>query len=157
MWLASEQIRKMHQRRLGIGKQFQKRRQRNRQQQSGNSPEPSPEEQSHRRCHRCLIGTHPQIAVVGEAADFATTMLMTEELKPHIVVMDLHMPDGDAVTPQEFKAHPSFVMSRILAISVWSDEDTQDLADRFGAARLLDKANLSADLIPAILEFADRS
>jgi CheY-like chemotaxis protein len=107
-----------------------------------------------RRAIRRLLESHPQISLVGEACDFAQTILMTVELQPHIVVMDLHMPDGDSVIPEQFKAHPIFAASRILAISLWNDEETQALAASFGVVQLLDKANLSAELIPAILHFA---
>jgi len=44
--------------------------------------------------------------------------------------------------------------SRVLAISVWDDEETKTLADNYGAVKLLDKINLGTQLIPSILEIA---
>jgi hypothetical protein len=74
-------------------------------------------------------------------------------LKPDVLLMDPHMPDE-----REYK--PAFVKSQILlhtkcivAISLWSDDDTKTLAQTFGAHVLLDKMNLYSDLIPAIKRF----
>jgi hypothetical protein len=47
--------------------------------------------------------------------------------------------------------------SRLLAISTWKDDKTNALAERIGAARLLDKANLANLLIPAIKNYAGAS
>jgi hypothetical protein len=40
--------------------------------------------------------------------------------------------------------------SRVIAISIWTDEETKALADSYGAVALLDKTKLASDLIPAI-------
>jgi len=41
-----------------------------------------------------------------------------------------------------------------LAISFANDEEAKELADAIGAARMLDKMELSEALVPAILELA---
>ena len=41
--------------------------------------------------------------------------------------------------------------SKFLTISIWGDEPTRMPADVLGAAILLDKANLSATLIPTVI------
>jgi hypothetical protein len=46
--------------------------------------------------------------------------------------------------------------ARILAISFGGDDSTTELAYRSGAVKLLDKMNLSEELIPTILEIASR-
>ena len=43
---------------------------------------------------------------------------------------------------------------KLLAISFANDDEAKASADRIGAAKLLDKMNLSQELIPAILELA---
>ncbi|MGB7436401.1 MAG: hypothetical protein WBR26_05895 [Candidatus Acidiferrum sp.] len=45
--------------------------------------------------------------------------------------------------------------SRIVAISIWNDEKTRELAESFGTVTLLDKMNLSDELIPTIEKFAE--
>jgi hypothetical protein len=42
--------------------------------------------------------------------------------------------------------------SRLLAMSVWTDEATASLARSYGAVRLLDKGNLASMLMPTIEE-----
>ena len=53
---------------------------------------------------RLLLGSDPEIRIVGEAANFQQTLQRASELKPQIVVMDLHMPDDSSVSPQEIKS-----------------------------------------------------
>jgi two-component system, NarL family, response regulator DegU len=90
----------------------------------------------------------PEIEVVAAAAGFAEAMGVCTELRPDVVVMDLHMGDETGVTPAQVKA--CFAQFCLLAISIWSDEETRTPADSFGAVALLDKAMLATMLIPAI-------
>ena len=101
-----------------------------------------------RRAIRQLFSEHPEIELVGEATDFSQTIRMANDLKPQVVVMDLHMGDGDRLT--DVMPHLSACTSRIVAISIWNDEKTKELAESFGAVTLLDKMNLSDELIPTI-------
>ena len=99
---------------------------------------------------RLLLGPDPEIRVVGEAASFRQTLQRATELKPQIVVMDLHMPDESCLSSQEIKSQLDRLGSRLIAMSFWNDEDTQALARSLGAVTLLDKMRLTTDLIPAI-------
>lgn len=103
-----------------------------------------------RKAIRRVLESESQIEIVGEAEDFAQTIKMTTDLKPQIVVMDLHMPDGDCVRSSDVKASLALSASRLLAISIWDDKDSKALAVTYGAIALLDKAKLGADLIPTI-------
>jgi DNA-binding NarL/FixJ family response regulator len=110
-----------------------------------------------RRAIRRVLEEDPEIELVGETANFAETVAMTEKLKPRIVVMDLHMPDGANVTPLTIKSMFSGGATLLVAISIWDDDDAKALAASFGAVTLLDKATLGINLLPAIksLAFAD--
>ena len=110
-----------------------------------------------RRAIRQLLSDEPQIALIGEATDFAQTIEMIHELQPHLVVLDLHMPGDTRISPPEFKTRVSSASTRVLAISVWNDDESQALAESFGAAKLLDKVNLGTHLIPAIFQLASAS
>ena len=99
---------------------------------------------------RLLLGSDPEIRIVGEAANFRQTFQSATELKPQVVVMDLHMPDDSSVSPQEIKSLLNTLGSRLIAMSFWNDEDTQALAQSLGAVILLDKMLLVSELIPAI-------
>jgi DNA-binding NarL/FixJ family response regulator len=104
-----------------------------------------------RRAIRRLLEARSEIEVVGEAANFAETVQMSNDLKPEVIVMDLHMPDGLKITPLEVKSLLNCGTTRLLAISVWQDDDADALAESFGALTLLDKSDLGNKLIPAIL------
>ena len=107
-----------------------------------------------RRAIRRLLSDQPQIALVGEAGDFAQTIEMANSLKPHVIVLDLHMSDGRSISPSQFKSRVDSIASRLVAISVWNDKETRALAESFGAIELLDKVSLGTRLIPAILQLA---
>jgi DNA-binding NarL/FixJ family response regulator len=104
-----------------------------------------------RRAIRRLLEARPEIEIVGEAANFAQTIQMSNDLKPDVIVMDLHMPDGLKIMPLEVKSLLNSGITRLLAISVWQDDDADALAESFGALTLLDKSDLGNKLVPAIL------
>jgi two-component system response regulator DegU len=89
------------------------------------------------------------IQVVGETKDFASTVLRANELKPQIIVLDLHMPDDDTLAPIAFRSElPND--SRIIAISFSDDEETKNRAREIEASVLLEKMSLATELIPTI-------
>jgi chemotaxis response regulator CheB len=104
-----------------------------------------------RRAIRSLLETQSEVELVGEATDFAQTIQMTNDLKPQVIVMDLHMPNEAKVTPLDFKSQVN-AASRLLAISFWNNEDAKVLAESFGALTVLDKAQLGSKLIPSIMQ-----
>jgi DNA-binding NarL/FixJ family response regulator len=104
-----------------------------------------------RRGIRQLLASRAEIKLVGEAADYAQTIRLAKDLSPRVVILDLHMPDQKSISPQEIKLNLNHT-SHVLAISIWNDEESRELAERLGAAVLLDKMNLGSDLIPAIIE-----
>lgn len=99
-----------------------------------------------------LLKGDPEIEVVAECVSFAQTMEVTSKLHPQVIVLDIHMPDEHAVTPSHLKF--GLIGSRLLAISIWKDEETKALAETIGAVTLLDKADLATKLIPAIKHYA---
>jgi chemotaxis response regulator CheB len=101
-----------------------------------------------RRVIAGLLKSDPEIEVIAESVSFAQTMEIAFKLHPQIIVLDVHMGDEHAVTPSQLKS--GLIGSRLLAISIWKDDETKALAETIGAATLLDKANLAAELIPAI-------
>ena len=102
-----------------------------------------------------LLRGDPEIQVVAECLSFAQTMERASKLHPQVIVLDVHMRDERTVTPSQLKF--GLIGSRLLAISIWKDDETKALAERIGAATLLDKANLVTALIPAIKHYASSS
>jgi chemotaxis response regulator CheB len=88
---------------------------------------------------RSFLGGYSEISLVGEASDFLQTIRMICDLKPQILLLDLHMPNcvGLDLTDASNRLRTAPVL--ILAMSVWTDMNTKALAQRFGAVALLDK------------------
>src|SRR5438045_2749593 len=99
-----------------------------------------------RHAIRNLLDEREDIKIVGEAATFPEVLQKTTELKPDVIVLDLHMADG------EKDCLP--VGPILLAISFANDDEAKASADSIGAMKLLDKTELANELIPAILELA---
>jgi DNA-binding NarL/FixJ family response regulator len=108
-----------------------------------------------RRGIRQLLATQSEIEIVAEAADFAQTIQLANDLKPRLIVMDLHMPEELKATSPNIKSHLN-CGSEILAISLSNDEDTMALARSIGATVLLDKISLADTLIPTIVRLGQR-
>jgi DNA-binding NarL/FixJ family response regulator len=96
------------------------------------------------------LKTDPDLEVVGEAASFAETLERASTLNPDIVLMDLHMPDGERYSPEIVKGPLLENSGCILAMCVWNDVDAIALAKKIGAVALLDKADLFSALISSI-------
>jgi len=94
-----------------------------------------------------LLSGCKDITVVGEAATFSEAIQKSAELEPDEIIFDLHMVDG------EKECLP--IGPKLLAISFANDDGAKALADSIGAAKLLDKMELTNELIPAILELAE--
>jgi DNA-binding NarL/FixJ family response regulator len=93
----------------------------------------------------------PETEIVGEAANFAQTIQMVSDVKPEVIVLDLHMPGETNFSPQAVKSRLTHG-SRLLAISLSNDEEAKALSEGFGAVVLLDKIDLARTLIPAIVQ-----
>src|SRR5271170_4148367 len=53
---------------------------------------------------RFLLTNNKDIKLVGEAVNFAQTIQMSNALRPHVIVMDLRMPDDCENMPETVKA-----------------------------------------------------
>jgi hypothetical protein len=71
--------------------------------------------------------------------------------------MDLRWSEEEDRTPRRVKSHPETAGSHLLAISVWNDEDTSSLANRFEVFTSFDKMKLSAALLLAIKKIRERT
>ena len=99
-----------------------------------------------RKAIRHLLSGCKDITVVGEAATLSEAIQKTEELRPDAIIFDLHMADG--------ANQHLFDGTKLLAMSFANDDEAAALAYKIGAAKLLDKLELSNELIPAILVLA---
>jgi DNA-binding NarL/FixJ family response regulator len=98
-----------------------------------------------------LLVDEPRIQIVGEASSFAAAMQLVADLKPEILLLDLHLPQKRDLQPPLVKSQLSCI-EYTLAISFANDEEAKSLAASYGAVALLDKMSLYNELLPAILE-----
>ena len=98
---------------------------------------------------RLLLERQPDLVVVGEAADGRQTIEMAESLEPHVVVMDIAMPNlnGIEATRQIVGKRPGI---SVVILSMHSDESYVLRALKAGARAYLLKDSAEADLIRAI-------
>ena len=87
--------------------------------------------------------------VVGEAVEGRKAIEMAQELKPHLILMDINMPgpiDGIAATREILKQTPV----PIIMLTAYSDDSYVDNALDAGACAYLVKPITSEQLLPAI-------
>jgi DNA-binding NarL/FixJ family response regulator len=109
-----------------------------------------------RRAIRQLLEEDPDIELVGEAEDFAQMVEMTKDLKPQIILLDLHMKDEVKATPVDIKSRLNDG-AQIVAMSFSNDKEARVLAESFGAVAVLDKTELVDELIPTIERYSSPS
>jgi DNA-binding NarL/FixJ family response regulator len=101
-----------------------------------------------RKAIRATLVEERGIEVVGEAATFNEAVQKLCDLKPDILLLDLHLPEKRGLVPEIVKSQLGRVCT--LAVSFTADHEASDLAKSYGAAVLLDKMSLYSEMIPAI-------
>jgi DNA-binding NarL/FixJ family response regulator len=96
---------------------------------------------------RALLGTLPDITVVGEAADGREAVQLVEELEPDVVLMDVCMPvlDGLAATQIIKKRWPHI---KVVVLTMYALPEQEVMAA--GADAFLIKGCPSSELFSAI-------
>jgi chemotaxis response regulator CheB len=102
---------------------------------------------------RSFLKEEPAIKLLGVASNFAEALSMKEDLKPDVILIDLHMPGDHSFNPEQVKS--KFSGARVLAMYLSCDGESEEHArlrgENLGAVRTLDKTNFCDELIPAIL------
>ena len=103
-----------------------------------------------RRLLRLAISAHPDLELVGEAADGSEALELARVLAPDVVVLDLAMPELDGLqVAEELRSDVP-----TCAILVFSDQDAEQAALEAGAHRYLGKAEGFAAAAQAAAELA---
>jgi two-component system, NarL family, response regulator NreC len=98
---------------------------------------------------RFLLDRQPDMEVIGEASDGREAVLLSEELTPHVVIMDVAMPqlNGIDATSQIIKNNPKV---GIIMLSMHADESYLVRALSAGAKGYLLKDSAEVDLVRAV-------
>jgi len=98
---------------------------------------------------RMILATVPDAVLVGSAATGAEAVRLVDELRPDLVVMDLHMPDLDGIeaTRQITCTHPAVA---VLVLTQYDDDESITAALRAGARGYVLKGAGASELILAV-------
>jgi DNA-binding NarL/FixJ family response regulator len=96
-----------------------------------------------------LLGIQPGIAVVGTAADGKAAVAAAVELAPHVVLMDVRMPEMDGVEATAI-LHRRAPEVRVVMLTTFDDQEYVLQALRAGASGYLLKDLPAADLAQAV-------
>src|SRR5512134_1066451 len=85
-----------------------------------------------RRILKQILGGHPDMELVGEAANGEEAIAAVERLQPDIVVMDIRMPalDGIAAAREIKLRYPGV---KIIGLSEYGNDYNTDAMERAGA------------------------
>jgi DNA-binding NarL/FixJ family response regulator len=102
-----------------------------------------------RRGTSVLLSMEPDMEVVGQACDGIEAVAMAEQLRPDVVLMDLHMPrlGGVAATREITRNLPS---TQVLVLTTLADDETVFEAVRAGAHGYLLKDVTEQELLETI-------
>ena len=93
------------------------------------------------------------LSVVGEASHGAEGVMLTRELRPDVVVMDVRMPilDGIAATGYITQELPD---TRVIVFSAFEDQELADAALAAGASSFITKGASAAAIAAAVRDAA---
>ena len=100
---------------------------------------------------RMLLEASEDICVVGEAANGGTAVAMAAELRPHVVLMDLRMPEVDGLTAtKRISADPRLSGVKVVVLTTFDDDEHVFGALRAGASGFLVKDVEPEELLQAV-------
>ena len=104
---------------------------------------------------RALLGSAPEVEVVGEATDGSEAVTLARQLQPDVVLMDVGMPgvNGVEATRRILSASPHIA---VLVLTMQEDDDSVFAAMRAGARGYLLKGAMHAEILRAITAVVQR-
>ena len=103
---------------------------------------------------RTILGTQPDITVVGEAATGAEAVAQASALRPDVITMDVQMPDMDGIEATRRIVADREVSAAIAIITTFDRDDYLYQALDAGASGFLLKNAGAEDLIAAVRALA---
>ena len=106
----------------------------------------------HIQMHRiiqAILGTIPDIKLVGQGANGQEGVALCEQLQPDVVLMDVVMPVMDGIEATKV-LHGRFPAVKVLVLSSFQDHESVYTMLRNGAVGYLTKGSLAQDLAETI-------
>lgn len=98
---------------------------------------------------KLLLQKHPELEIVGEAADGGQTLRLYEQLQPDLLLLDISMPAMDGMDClREIKSR--YPKARVIVLTMHEDENYIKEAMRAGASAYVHKGAADTDLFKAI-------
>jgi DNA-binding NarL/FixJ family response regulator len=97
-----------------------------------------------------LFNKEPNIQVVGHAPDGRAAIELAQKLNPHVILMDVSMPEIDGVQATRI-IHQQAPFIRIIGLSMYEDDERAKVMREAGAVDYKTKTCPAAELIEAVL------
>jgi pilus assembly protein CpaE len=101
----------------------------------------------YRKFLRRILAQENDLILEGEAADGEAGILLAEQLKPDVILMDVHLPGIDGLNATR---RIKELLSCTAVIVVSNDEVYRDTAEGFGADAFLSKCSSISEMIAVI-------
>jgi two-component system, NarL family, response regulator NreC len=98
---------------------------------------------------KALLGAHPEMEVIGEAADGATALRLATDLDPDVVVVEVFLPDLDGAQVTE-RLRESRAGQKVLALTACEEPDELRRLLEVGAVGYVLKRAPADELVQAI-------
>ena len=98
---------------------------------------------------RAVLGSEPDMEVVGEAATGEEVLVRAAELRPDVILMDIQMPDGNGIeaTRRILETNPHV---GVVVLTMFEDDDSVFSAMRAGARGYVLKAAEPAEIVKVV-------
>jgi PAS domain S-box-containing protein len=97
-----------------------------------------------------LLNKEPNIQVVGHAPNGRVAIELSQKLNPHVILMDVSMPDIDGIQATRI-IHQQAPHIRIIGLSMYEDDERSQVMREAGAVGYKSKTCPAAELIEAVL------
>jgi len=101
-----------------------------------------------------IVRSHPDLRIVGEAADLASTIGLVRLHAPDVVVLDINLPDYDGLEGLT-ELHRHFPGQRVVLLSMYGEEKYAVSALRAGAMGYVTKSMAADELVRAVRQVVD--
>jgi DNA-binding NarL/FixJ family response regulator len=102
-----------------------------------------------------LLDAEPGVALAGSAADGAEALVLADELRPDVLLLDMAVPGVDAFTVTRILADGDYSHIRVLMVGESEDDEKIFFSLRAGATGFLVRDTEPAELMQGIRRLAD--